>query len=65
MFTEKMRRAIRRDTKDKHNVVTDLLDEIERLENIIKGFVNTEQKQVEYTRADDMGEFMIVRKDGE
>lgn len=37
MYTEKMHKALRRDTQGKHNVVTDLLDEIERLQEIIRG----------------------------
>lgn len=36
MYTKKMHESLRRDTTNKQNVVTDLLDEIERLHNEIK-----------------------------
>jgi len=38
MYTQKMHQSLRRDLKGKHTVVTDLLDEIERLQNICIDF---------------------------
>jgi hypothetical protein len=35
MYTKKMHDAVRRETKGKHNIVTDLLDEIDRLQNLV------------------------------
>jgi len=42
MYTEKMYKALRRDTEGKHNQVTDLLDEIDRLNRYITALENCE-----------------------
>jgi len=34
MYTRKMHNALRRDTEEKQNQVTDLLDEVERLQKV-------------------------------
>ena len=35
-YTKKMHEAARRETAGKHNIVTDLLDEIERLQKLVE-----------------------------
>lgn len=34
-YTQKMHDSVRKETKGKHNIVTDLLDEIDRLQSLI------------------------------
>ena len=49
-YTKKMHEAARRETAGKHNIVTDLLDEIEHLQN----------KKYGYVHQDDDGHWYLV-----
>lgn len=52
-YTKKMHESARRETVGKHNIVTDLLDEIERLQN----------KPIGYLHQDDDSHWYLIPKE--
>lgn len=57
-YTEKMHRALRRDTETKHNAIKDLLDEIERLQTELAAEKELHAGECEWMAEDD-GEYNV------